>query len=152
MRYNFKNNLAALNSALCDWSEREDNIFKKYCRYSTTPQHIKDRAYSLRDEIEKHVQVLLYDNLIKPFVAVYFQDNYFNLTTEIIKSYTGEAVMDLPFIEKLYVLTGNGSYTAIKEAYGDAVCMSEYYLEIFMLETWKEVCAEIESKTLSLFN
>ena len=144
-------NLRVLNSALGEWFDRSEAVYKTYKGKNHGLCHsIVMNRIRLTNSIEEHRYRLIYRNLVKAFARDYFFENYFWLTTEKIKTYTGENVLDFPFINGIYSMLSNTTLTVVKEVFHDAVCLSEYYLEPYILETWYEVTNEIESKTLKL--
>lgn len=143
--------LKVLNSTLGNWFDRSEAIYKTYKGKNHGLCHgIVMNSISLNNSIDEHKYLLVYRNLVKAFVRSYFFENYFWLTTEKIKSYTGENVLEFPFINEIYSLLNNTTLLVVKEVFNNAVCLSEYYLEPYILETWHEVTNEIESKTLKL--
>ena len=143
--------LRVLNSTLGEWFDRSEAVYKTYKgkNHNLCYVDVTDRI-RLNNNIEEHRYRLIYRNLVKAFVRDYFFENYFWLTTEKIKSYTGENVLQFPFINVIYSLLNNTTLAIIKEVFHDAVCLSEHYLEPYILETWHDVTNEIESKTLKL--
>lgn len=143
--------LRVLNGTLGDWFDRSEAIYKTYKGKNHGLCHgIVMNRISLNDSIEDHKYLLVYRNLVEAFVSAYFFENYLWLTTEKIKSYTGENVLDLPFINEIYSMLNNTTLSVIKEVFHDSVCLSERYLEPYILETWHKVTKEIESENLKL--